>query len=193
MKLKIVCFLIIVVMTITSTTSYSAYSYNDKKYSDILIANNKLVSNWTAIPVSQIPPKLKPLIITKGNVNGKKIYLIPSIVLLFNNDGSFTYLWEINSSNTGEISGKWRVENSTLIFTLGNEYSSVYKKDSELRYKILKILHSDSSLKYSGTSCPGVSTIIKTTDDPLKDFANIVVAIEKEKTKLLTKGKLKNL
>ena len=182
MKLKIACFLIIALIAIISTTSYSAYFYNDKQFSDILMAN-KLVYEWAAVSESQIPQKLKPLAITKDDIDGKKICLVPFTALLFNNDETFTYLWTMNSSNTGEISGKWRVENSTLIFTLGKGYSSVYKKDSELRYKVTKVVHSGNSLKYSCASYLRVPGIIKTTNDPLKDFADIVVSMEKENIK----------
>ena len=179
MKLTIPSFLIIVLIGVTGINSYSAYFYNDKQFSDILI-NNKLVSEWVAVPESQVPQKLKPLTITKGNVDGKQICLIPFKVLLFGKDETFKYIWRKSDSTTGEISGKWRVENSTLIFTLGQDYTSAYKKKSELIYNVTKVIHSGTALKYSGTSCSGIPGVIKTTNDPLKDFANIVVSMEKE-------------
>ncbi len=182
MKLKNAYSLVIALTVITSTPAYSAYFYNDKQYSDILM-ENKLVSEWVAVPENEIPPKLRLMAITEADVDGKKICMVPFNVLLFNNDETFTYLWKVDSANTGEIGGKWRVENSTLIFTLGEDYSSGYKKDSELRYKIIKTVSSDTSLKYSCISCPRVPSIIKTTNDPLKDFVNIVVSMEIENIK----------
>lgn len=185
MKLNIRYFLIIASIIIMSTNSYSAYFCDDKKFSDILV-NNKLTSEWGGIPESQIPPDLKTLVISKDNIGGKQICLVPFKVLLFNNDGTFRYLSGKNSSKTEEINGRWKVENSTLIFTLGKNYSSIYKKDSELRYKIVKILHSGTSLKYSGTSYPGIPGIIKTTNDPLKDFADIAISMKEEDLKTFT-------
>lgn len=185
MKIKIACFFGV---TLISTTLYSAYFYNDKQYSDILIANNKLVSKWVAVPESQIPAELRALVVTEVDIDGKKICLVPFKVLLFGKDGTFRYLWKENNSTTGEISGKWRVENSTLIFTLGKDYSSILKKDSELRYKIKGTQRNDTTLGYSGVSYPGVPGIIKTTNDLLKDFATIVVSMEKEKIKKIVKN-----
>lgn len=185
MKLTSACFLIIVAIVIIATPSYSTPFYDDKKFSDILITNDKFVSEWTAVPESQIPPRLKPLTVTKGNIDGKTICLVPIKLLLFDNNGTFTYLWKIDSSNTGEISGKWRLENSTLIFILGKNYSSVYQKGSELRYKVSKALTSNVPLKYSGINYPRIPSIIKTTNDPLKDFAKIVISMEKESIKSL--------
>ena len=184
MKSRLIYFSIIITLLFINATSYSAYFHDDNEFSDILI-NNKLSSEWVAVPESQIPSELKPLSITKGNINEKQICLVPFKVLSFNKNGTFVYLWKQSSSKTGEIRGNWKVENSTLILTLAKDYAPSYKRDSELRYKIIKILHADTTLKYSGTHYPGIPETIKTTDDPLKDFSNIVIAIEKENTKNL--------
>lgn len=162
------------------------YFYMDKKYADILLTNN-ICANWSMSEGKKAPAELMKFAVTSGKIksggtsdkNGTE-FLFPSEVIAFTPDGNFNYIWMKGTSRIGSIRGKWRVENSTLIFTLvDDKHLSVYEKNSELRYEITKIANiAATSLKFKGKSYPPVTNIMPSSDNPIKDFEGIASKIE---------------
>lgn len=162
------------------------YFYMDQKYADILITNN-IYANWTMSEAQKAPAELMKFAVTAGKIKSddtagksRTEFLFPSEAILFSPDGNFKYIWMKGPSQTGNISGKWKVENSTLIFTLiDDKHLSVYAKNSELRYKIAKIANvAATSLKLKGESYPIATNIMPTSDNPIEDFKSIASHIE---------------
>ncbi len=160
------------------------YFYMDKKYADILTANS-ICAKWCINETQMIPAELIKFAVTSGEVKSNdsikrgREFLYPSEVIYFADDGNFTYMWQ-EGLGLGEIHGKWRVENSTLIFTfIDDKYPAIYAKDSELRYYIVKIANlAETSLKFKGESYPAVTNIMASSDSPVKDFEKIATRIQ---------------
>ncbi|MEI6055962.1 MAG: hypothetical protein WCR55_07880 [Lentisphaerota bacterium] len=162
------------------------YFYMDKTYTDILVANN-IYANWTMSEPQKAPAELIKFAVTSGKIKSddtpgksRTEVLFPSQVIVFSQDGNFSYMWMKGPSQIGNITGKWKVENSTLIFTLiDDKHLSAYAKNSELRYEIIKITNvAATSLKFKGESYPIVTNIMPSSDNPIKDFKSIASHIE---------------
>lgn len=159
------------------------YFYMDKKYADVLTANN-ICASWHMDEAQNAPPELIKFAVTSGiiksdNAKSKTEFLFPTEVIKFSPDGNFDYIWMKSPSQIGNIQGKWRVENSTLIFTfVDDKYPTVYAKDSELRYYIINIANTAAtSLKFKGASYPVITNIMPSSNNPIKDFEAIASRI----------------
>ena len=113
----------------------------------------------------------------------------PIVSQSFEKSGDFIFLWEKNNKSTGEISGKWHVENSKLIFTLTKNYVKPYLLNTELRYKILKTTNNNFHLKLKGVEHPPVTNIVKTSNNPIYDIEKIAAALKQAKVNKHTNKK----
>lgn len=159
----------------------------DKKYAAILTANN-ICASYLMAETQNTPPQLMKFALTSGKIKPDNTpasavteFLFPTQVIEFSKDGTFSYIWMKGPTETGLIGGKWRVENSTLIFTfIDDKHPSVYAKNSELRYEIVKIANvAGTSLRFKGKSFAAITNIMTSSDSPIKDFEGIVSRIKK--------------
>ena len=123
-----------------------------------------------------IPSKLLPYAVVSHSDGIKTKYLLPLILLDFNSNGSFIYLWEKTTKSAGTVKGKWNIENGQLILVLSKNHIQPYIKGAEFRYNITGIANDGIALKLKGTQYPPVTGIIKTSNNPLKDMEKIALA-----------------
>jgi hypothetical protein len=180
---------------ICSTVVKADYFSKDKQYTDTILANSVWGNDWTVKPVNKIPPKLLEYAATEAKIftnkkgKKKKGFLVPRTLIKFKKSGDFLFIWKKNKKSTGEITGKWDVENSKLIFTLTKNYTKPYVLNAELRYKILKTTNNNFHLKLGGIEHPPVTKIIKTSNNPIYDMEKIVTALKQLKVNKHTSKK----
>jgi len=133
-KLKVYLSSIILFIALSASAEYF---YMDKTYSDALV-NSPIRANFVMINENNMPPELKPFTLTSNRIKSNNVEtLFHSEVIVFSPDGTFSYIWMTGPSKTNKISGKWRVENSQLIFILsGDKQTTAYAPNTEMRYKI---------------------------------------------------------
>ena len=180
---KKLCFSIIFIFLNVLNAGNYDFS-NDYEYQKILLENNVLGKDWTVQEKFEIPKQLLKFATAKSDIldatklNLEEGYLVPRIVLEFQKEGKFIFLWEKNNTKVGEISGDWKIENSMLMLTLTKNYPAPYLKGTQFRYKILGTDKLKTILLFKGGKYPLVTKIIETSSSPTYDLEKVVIAME---------------
>ena len=185
MKNKI---LFVLLMTQVSFFSFAeTYNFkNDYLYKDILTEYNIIAKNWCVAEKNKIPAKLLQFKVLESellkaeNDKTEQVYLVPLEVFEFRDAGIFNFYWMKNYSEAGTISGKWDIDNSTLMLTFSKDYIDPYLKGKQMRYEIIGTDQLKTKLFFKGKTYSSLTEIIDTSNDMFKDFEDIIIKMDQK-------------